>query len=466
MNCAIGTHIQFYDPTTSAAHSPGSTFTASLHIMTAVIGAGVLALPYSVAWLGWVAGPLLLTVFYLLTWLHASLLAGVVARERPQPRSYGEAVRRLLGPRAGAAISALQLTINALAGVAYTVAAAACARAVRVALTCPHAVDCPHAHPGSGPWPEALAFGLVQLGASQLRSLDEAAWASLIGAVTSLVYSAAALCVSVASVRRPWRGTAGGVPAPSPAAKGLGALDALGAVAFAFAFPTVLVEVQATIRPRPGAGVGAQMRRAIGWSLALAFAFYLGVGVAGYAAFGNGVADNVLAIPHVGPVWVLVLANAAVVIHLCSAYQVYSQPVFAAIERALSGAGRARSGLTRALLEDEIEDQEGGVFAGKAPPGEYSVVIPTSPGKLGEAGPVVTLAEQDAGDVTSVVLAHAPDPPVETTLRQRLVIRSAYVVLTTAIAAALPCFAQILGLIGEWRCDRVFGGDVDIFLKS
>ena len=31
----------------------GNTFTATAHILTAVVGAGVLALPYSLAMLGW-----------------------------------------------------------------------------------------------------------------------------------------------------------------------------------------------------------------------------------------------------------------------------------------------------------------------------------------------------------------------------------------------------------------------------
>lgn len=402
--------------------------------MTAVIGAGVLALPYSVAWLGWIAGPLLLTVFYLLTWMHASLLAAVVAREQPQPVSYGEAVRRLLGPRAGLAISALQLTINALAGVAYTVAAAACARAVRHALSCPHAVECePAGQPStvSGPWVEALVFGIVQLAASQLRSLDEATWSSLIGTVTSLIYSAAALGLSIAQVRSPWRGSKSGVPTESVLSKSMGALDALGAMAFAFAFPTVLVEVQATIRPRRGKAAGAQMQTAIRWSLAIAFVFYLGVGIAGYAAFGDTVADNVLAIPHVGPVAVLIVANAAVVIHLCSAYQVYSQPVFAAIERAMSGGpakvveeDREAGGLSQPLLPSAEDDKE----------------------NTGQRQEHALTHAVDDDRFPAIIPGH--DVVTEVSWVQRLLVRSTYVIATTAIAAALPCFAQILGLIG------------------
>lgn len=202
------------------------------------------------------------------------------------------------------------------------------------------------------------------------------------------------------------RGSTAGLPAASPALKAQGVLSAMGALAFSFAFPTVLVEVQATLRQRPGGPTaGAKMQRAIAGSLALALALYAGVGLAGYAAFGDAVPDNVLAIPGIGPAWVLVLANAAVVLHLLSAYQVYSQPVFAYLEAALGGTGAP-------------------------PPGKQQQQADADP-----AGPVAGRSQ-------------GPSLAPGITLHRRLAVRSAYVVLATSLAAALPCFGQILGLIG------------------
>ncbi|KAH9291629.1 hypothetical protein KI387_043187, partial [Taxus chinensis] len=53
----------------------GTLWTATAHVVTAVIGAGVLSLAWSVAQLGWVAGPAVMIVFALITYYSSSLLA-------------------------------------------------------------------------------------------------------------------------------------------------------------------------------------------------------------------------------------------------------------------------------------------------------------------------------------------------------------------------------------------------------
>lgn len=52
----------------------GTLWTATAHVVTAVIGAGVLALPWSVAQLGWVIGPAVLLAFAWVTYYTAILL--------------------------------------------------------------------------------------------------------------------------------------------------------------------------------------------------------------------------------------------------------------------------------------------------------------------------------------------------------------------------------------------------------
>ena len=47
------------------------------HTFCAVVGAGVLALPQAVAWLGWVAGPLCIISFYLVSLMSSKMLADV-----------------------------------------------------------------------------------------------------------------------------------------------------------------------------------------------------------------------------------------------------------------------------------------------------------------------------------------------------------------------------------------------------
>lgn len=49
--------------------------TASAHIITAVIGSGVLSLAWAIAQLGWIAGPIALMAFSIITWFTSILLA-------------------------------------------------------------------------------------------------------------------------------------------------------------------------------------------------------------------------------------------------------------------------------------------------------------------------------------------------------------------------------------------------------
>ncbi|KAG4998423.1 hypothetical protein JHK85_029862 [Glycine max] len=53
----------------------GTWLTATSHIVTAVIGSGVLSLAWAVAQLGWIAGPAILTIFSVITVFTSSLLS-------------------------------------------------------------------------------------------------------------------------------------------------------------------------------------------------------------------------------------------------------------------------------------------------------------------------------------------------------------------------------------------------------
>ena len=53
----------------------GNLMSASAHIITAVIGSGVLSLAWAMAQLGWIAGPISLLIFSFITWFNSCLLA-------------------------------------------------------------------------------------------------------------------------------------------------------------------------------------------------------------------------------------------------------------------------------------------------------------------------------------------------------------------------------------------------------
>lgn len=80
--------------------APGTVWTATAHIVTAVIGSGVLALAWSVAQLGWVAGPLALAGFACVTYYTSTLLANAYRAPHPvtgdRNRTYMDAVRSYL----------------------------------------------------------------------------------------------------------------------------------------------------------------------------------------------------------------------------------------------------------------------------------------------------------------------------------------------------------------------------------
>ncbi|MBA0792609.1 hypothetical protein Gohar_017093 [Gossypium harknessii] len=81
----------------------GTWVTASAHIITAVIGSGVLSLAWAIAQLGWVAGPAVLMAFSFITYFTSTLLADCYRAPDPvhgkRNYTYMDVVRAYLGGR-------------------------------------------------------------------------------------------------------------------------------------------------------------------------------------------------------------------------------------------------------------------------------------------------------------------------------------------------------------------------------
>ena len=76
------------------------------------------------------------------------------------------------------------------------------------------------------------------------------------------------------------------------------------------------------------------MKKATLISVVVTTLFYMFCGCFGYAAFGDQAPTNLLTgFGFYNPYWLLDIANAAIVIHLVGAYQVFCQPLFAFIEK-------------------------------------------------------------------------------------------------------------------------------------
>jgi amino acid permease len=71
--------------------------TASAHIITAVIGAGVLSLPYAMASLGWIGGPICFILFAAITLYTAQLLADLYIIDGKRMRTYTQMVEMVYG---------------------------------------------------------------------------------------------------------------------------------------------------------------------------------------------------------------------------------------------------------------------------------------------------------------------------------------------------------------------------------
>ncbi|KAM3225418.1 hypothetical protein ACQJBY_058274 [Aegilops geniculata] len=325
----------------------GTVWTAMAHVITAVIGSGVLSLAWSVAQLGWVGGPAAMVVFAGVTVVQSSLLADCYISRDPERgaavrnRSYVDAVRLYLGKKSQM-LSGFFLGFSLFGNsVVYTLTAAASMRAIE-RVNCYHreGQGAPCCAAGAGGSSEAyymLLFGLAQVALSQIPDFHSMAWLSIFAAVMSFSYSFIGFGLGAAKVIENGviKGAIGGVSLVSPAQKVWRVAQALGDIAFAYPFSLVLLEIEDTLRSPPAES--ETMKRAARASIAVTTFFYLGCGCFGYAAFGDGTPGNLLT-GFGEPYWLVGLANLCVVLHLLGGYQVYAQPMFALVERRF-GAG-------------------------------------------------------------------------------------------------------------------------------
>ncbi|KAL6767998.1 hypothetical protein ACKKBF_B37390 [Auxenochlorella protothecoides x Auxenochlorella symbiontica] len=299
----------------------GNTFTAVGHTITAVIGAGVLSLPYAISMLGWVAGPLCLGLFASITLYTSQLLADCGVINGLRQRTYTNVVETTFGRWGYLTIGWVQHSNLVLTALAYQITGGLSLQTVAKSICAAQgATDCFDSY-----WKWAIIFAAIQVLMVQMPDLSYFWWASLIGAAMSFSYSTIALALSIREGNT--HGTVGG-QSLTPSEKGFGILNSVGAILFAYSFSMILIEIQDTLK---GAGKGGPVRvmqKAVQISVAAMTSFYMAVSVAGYMAFGNAVPGNILN-AFDQPRWVIDMANIMVVIHMIPAYQVYSQPFLA-----------------------------------------------------------------------------------------------------------------------------------------
>jgi hypothetical protein len=84
----------------SVLDAAGTWITAAAHVITAVIGSGVLSLAWALSTMGWIAGPLILFAFAFVTWYTSLLLADAYRYPKDVGKrnyTYPGAVEAILG---------------------------------------------------------------------------------------------------------------------------------------------------------------------------------------------------------------------------------------------------------------------------------------------------------------------------------------------------------------------------------
>ncbi|GLJ07348.1 hypothetical protein SUGI_0064920 [Cryptomeria japonica] len=317
----------------------GTFWTATAHIVTAVIGAGVLSLAWSVAQLGWIAGPTIMIIFAVITYYSSCLLADCYKFPDPvtgpnrNPR-YRDAVRLYLGTKKAWMCGLVQYVSLYGIGIAYTITTSISIRAIKQS-------DCYHknGHAYHCHFSEntiMILFGLTQVILSQIPNFHNVWGLSIVAAIMSFTYASIGAGLGIGKVveNGKFRGSIGGIstsPITSTSRKVWLVLQAIGDIAFSYPYSVLVIEIEDTLKSKPPEN--KTMKKASLLVVTTTTLFYMLCSFFGYAAFGDDTPGNLLTgFGFYEPYWLVDFANACIVVHLVGAYQVFCQPLFAFIE--------------------------------------------------------------------------------------------------------------------------------------
>ncbi|XP_010421188.1 PREDICTED: probable amino acid permease 7 isoform X1 [Camelina sativa] len=327
----------------SVSARTGTLWTAVAHIITGVIGAGVLSLAWATAKLGWIAGPAALLAFAGVTLLSAFLLADCYRYPDTDNgplrlNSYAQAVKVYLGKKNEIVCGAVVYISLMGFCIAFTIVTATCIRAI-IKTNCYHREghNATCSYGDNNNYNYMLLFGLLQIFLSQIPNFQNMLWLSIVAAIMSLTYSfiGIGLCLGKIIDKRKFEGNIRGSPAENRGAKVWLVFQALGNIAFSYPFSIIIFEIQDTLRSPPAEK--QTMKKASTVAVFIQTFFFFCCGCFGYAAFGDSTPGNLLTgFGFYEPFWLVDFANACIVLHLVGGYQVFSQPIFAAIERWLT----------------------------------------------------------------------------------------------------------------------------------
>ncbi|MBA0714500.1 hypothetical protein Golax_013469 [Gossypium laxum] len=336
---------------------------SAFHNVTAMVGAGVLGLPYACSLLGWGPGIAIMVLSWVITfytlWQMVEMHEMVPGKRFDR---YHELGQYAFGEKLGLwVVVPLQLMCEVGVDIVYVVTGGTSMKKIYNVLY-------PDGKEIRSTW-FYVAFGALHFFLSHLPSFNSITAISFFAALMSLRYMilqhymlSIGLCSSaltgnlalrpcgcvfgltislelgystiawVASVRKGVQPTVSyGPRSATPKAQVFDFFSGLGDVAFAFAGHNVVLEIQATIPSTPGKPSKGPMWKGVVIAYLVVAACYFPVAFCGYLVFGNQVEDNVL-VSLEKPAYLIVAANAFVLVHVIGSYQVFAMPVFDMME--------------------------------------------------------------------------------------------------------------------------------------
>ncbi|XP_031121448.1 lysine histidine transporter 2-like [Ipomoea triloba] len=302
----------------------GTWWYSTFHNVTAMVGAGVLSLPYAMSEMGWGPGVAMMVLSWAIT-LY-TLYQMVEMHECVPGRRfdrYYELGQYAFGERLGLFIVVPQQALVEISlCIIYMVTGGSSIQKV-------HELLCHGCKPIKLSY-FILMFSSVQFVVAYLPNLSSVGLVSLTAAVMSVSYST----IAWGSALHKWIESSVVDYGPRGTKKVDNVfmfMSALGDMAFSYAGHNVVLEIQATIPSTPENPSKKAMWKGVVIAYIVVAMCYWPVAFIGYLALGNKVDDNIL-LTLEKPVWLIAAANIFVVIHVVGSYQVYAMLMFDMIE--------------------------------------------------------------------------------------------------------------------------------------
>ncbi|KAF5449401.1 hypothetical protein F2P56_029851 [Juglans regia] len=299
---------------------------SAFHNITAMVGAGVLSLPYAMSQLGWGPGVTILILSWVITlytlWQMVEMHEMVPGKRFDR---YHELGQYAFGEKLGLWIVVpQQLIVEVGVNIVYMVTGGRSLKKFHDSV-CP---DCKEIKTSYF----IMIFASVHFVLSHLPNFNSISIVSLAAAVMSLSYSTIAWAASAGKGVKPDVDYSYTAKTTSDATFNF--FNALGDVAFAYAGHNVVLEIQATIPSTPEKPSKGPMWKGVLVAYIVVAICYFPVALIGYWIFGNSVDDNIL-LTLEKPSWLIAMANMFVVVHVIGSYQIYAMPVFDMLETLL-----------------------------------------------------------------------------------------------------------------------------------